>query len=386
MQNTKYSEFNGKLFALFFFQFSILIPFTQFMDIKILVAFVSGIISLLLLLKNKILVFKKKVLLLYLCLVLLFLVKYLLGQANGEVILFSFAYITPVVWLFLFPFNRSCCVKAMFFLSKINFLLLVTLPFTTGLAESYMRFGYGMLPSVIMSFVELAHYSSEKITTIDLKEKCIEIFDLIIILIGGLEMLIYGARGSTFAFLLFVVIDYLIFKKVSLLYTCALFLFSLFLYSNLEFILDYLERITNRLGIFSYAIFKFKAQLMYGFDSASSGRAFLYTHAINEILQYPIFGGTLSTDEVYVHNLFLQVGTDFGVFAIIILILFTLYVLYLIGKKDIVKEEKLLLLIFFSLSYGRLMFSSTIWQRPEFWILVFFVLSLERYKKTAVNC
>ena len=152
------------------------------------------------------------------------------------------------------------------------------------------------------------------------------------------------------------------------------------LYFNLEFVFNILESIASRFGIFSYSLFKFKRQLLYGFEDASSGRNELYSSAIEQIMQYPLFGGEIKTDVLYFHNVFLQVGADFGIFAIGVIVVFLSYVVYLLGMKKSNKEEKLLLLILFSISFGRLMFSSSIWLRPEFWMLVFFVASI-KYNK-----
>ena len=74
------------------------------------------------------------------------------------------------------------------------------------------------------------------------------------------------------------------------------------------------------------------------------------------------------SDGLYVHNLFLQVGRDFGVIAFVLYSLFTLF------NKKIPIEDRMILLVIFSLALGRLLFSSVLWKRPEFWMLVCFQL------------
>ena len=105
----------------------------------------------------------------------------------------------------------------------------------------------------------------------------------------------------------------------------------------------------------------------------------MYSKALEKIKLSPWIGNPMSLDETggeYAHNLFLQVGEDLGVIAIIVLVFFLLYALYKIVTEKYTFEERMLIAVLFSTSIGRLLFSSTLWRRPEFWMLVSYVLVL----------
>ena len=153
------------------------------------------------------------------------------------------------------------------------------------------------------------------------------------------------------------------------------------MYINITKIFSLVDLILNNVGIKSYAIMKFERQITRGFAAASSSRDSIYVEALRLIQKSPILGNTMSLDEEggnYVHNVFLQVGQDLGVIALFVLVIFIVYALVQIGSKKKSVENRLIILALFSISIGRLMFSSTIWRRPEFWMLVCFVLNLKR--------
>ena len=373
--------FNGKLVALFLFQFSLLIPFMRVLEPKLLIAFFSSFFCVLILYKNKSLVINSRVFLVYFLVLFLFLIKWLIGQAEDDVFFTIFMYITPVLFLFLYPFSYKKTLKTMFILSKIGFLLLFWLPFSSQITTSYMRFGYGMVPIVILSYVEIKYYKYIIDFSVNNIKNLNKVFNFIIVLVGSLEILLYGARGCTFSLLVFIFLDYFLLKSFSFLKSALLFICLLTIYFNIEWVFDVLDIIVSKFGVFSYSLLKFKRQLLYGFENAASGRLDLYTNAVEDIFENPLFGGNISISETYVHNLFLQVGSDFGIFAVLIMILFLIYVLHLICSQSTTSEEKILLVTLFSISFGRLMFSSTIWQRPEFWMLVFCVFSFKHNKE-----
>ena len=104
----------------------------------------------------------------------------------------------------------------------------------------------------------------------------------------------------------------------------------------------------------------------------SSGRVRLYETAINVIQEHPLLGDKMITydgDILYVHNLFLQVGRDFGVIAVVAVVVFVLYCLDLLATRKLSQINKTVIAIIFCVSVVRLMVSSIIWERPEFWAL-----------------
>ena len=100
--------------------------------------------------------------------------------------------------------------------------------------------------------------------------------------------------------------------------------------------------------------------------------------AIDEMIKNPIIGNKMvvyNGTSSYVHNLFLQVGRDLGVFAMILLIVFVAYCLYLFFSKKVDLNKKTIIAVFFCVSVVRLLLSSNLWERPEFWALVCIVIN-----------
>ena len=153
-------------------------------------------------------------------------------------------------------------------------------------------------------------------------------------------------------------------------------------------IIDLAYLISVKIGIGSYAIAKYRMQMRGGWEFASSGRAARYSRAIDSIKEHPWFGNSLEDslqDGEYVHNLFLQVGQDLGVIILIAFVVLLLFICFRMLSKNTVQDNKIVLCILFSISIGRLLFSSTLWKRPEFWLMLFFYFSLYKTKENSMG-
>lgn len=358
-------------------QYTLLIPLMQFFSPTLIVGLFGVVLLVFFFMKNNLRrITNYNVLALYFVLCFLFIIKVFLTQASIKTILYFVLFTFPSVCIFVFPFSYKTCIDYLIKLSRVGFFLIFWIPFF--FEYNYMRFGYGMLPVVILSFISIVYLSPKEK---DKTRKLYLLLDLAIMLLGFAEMLICGARGCIFALLLFIVIDRFLVNKQKIIRNTILLLIAVVSYLNIVPLLNLAENIANRLGIYSYAITKFKMQIMEGFANAASGRMKIYARSIAKIRSSPLFGGEIGLNETggeYAHNLFLQVGEDFGVIAVIVLAAFILYTLYVIGRSKLRTEPKLLLTLLFSTSIGRLMFSSTIWRRPEFWMLVCVILTLKR--------
>jgi O-antigen ligase len=234
-----------------------------------------------------------------------------------------------------------------------------------------MRFGYGMLVSVVFLYEIISSYKK----TI-LKKKWI-FLSYILFAISLIEMIIYGARGALVSFVLLFAIDrFIIHRKFIFFNIISVGLFFL-IYSNILNILTWFQKIINIFGGRAYAIDKIRLQIAQGIAEASSGRDDVYMRSIDCIKENFLFGRgiDLLSDGEYAHNIFLQVFQDLGFFAFLVLIIFLFSILIYFFKND-ANEEKNILAIFFSISIGRLLFSSILWRRPEFWMLTCFYFSL----------
>lgn len=369
---------NGKLIAFYLLQFSFLVPLMQFINSTVLVAVSSLSLLAFLFTANTNLKINPKILFLYFGLVVLFLLKYSSNQAELSAILYLLLFTLPAGCMFLFPFHYESFINTFTKYSRFCFILLIWIPFTPLYSDSYMRFGYGLLPIIMAAYINIfcSNHSASHTKKYNREQLC----DIAILLIGTIELVVYGARGATFSFLLFVAIERLLINKTVSFSKIVALLVGLLAAFNIVGLLTIAESFAERIGIYSYPITKFRMQLSGGFAYAASGRMHLYNAALNNIKDHPLSGGIISLDESggnYVHNLFLQVAEDFGVIAFIVLLVFLLYVLKQVASSRAVRSQRIILATLFSISVGRLMFSSTLWRRPEFWMMVCFVLSMK---------
>ncbi len=366
-----HEKINGKLMAFFLFQYSLLIPVMKYINPTILVS-ISGIsIVLILFSVNS----KKRVNLriifiltiIFLCMAL----NVLLTSARLYGIFTFLAVLLPISMMFLFPFDcwefiQTCCA-----LASINFFVICYIPFVGK--YQYMRFGYGMLLSAVFFYIRLTYDDKQYAY----KKRKSRIWYSILLLCSVTEMGIYGARGALLSFGLLFIIDWFILNKHRLFRNSIFLILIIFIYTKIGIILTIVELILQKLGIFSYAVRKFRMQFESGIFAASSGRNMLYKTAIDKIITHPWIGNGLDVaekDDLYVHNLFLQVGQDFGIPAMIVLALFLISVLIHIKSEKVSLEVKIVYEVLFAISIGRLMVSSVLWRRPEFWMLVLFHL------------
>lgn len=379
MQNNRRLDRNALIIALFFMQYTYLIPVMHFISSTMAVGIWSVGLLLVLLFTNNIGILNWKIVGLYFILLFLFMLKVLMGRTAVSTIGFVILFTLPEVSLFLFPFNYSSCVNYLIKIARVSFFVIAWIPFI--FEYNYMRFGYGMLPVLILMYIDIL-YNRQKGKTE--KKTGIRTINSGILLVGFVEMLLYGARGCLLALFIFIALDRLLINQKHVFRNAMLFILVVAIVINIEPILNLAERLAEKMGMYSYSITKFKMQLAGGFEYASSGRIDIYIRAVDKIKASPLFGGYIEMNEEggdYAHNIFLQVGEDFGVIAIFIVTIFILRVLFRIGSKKVIFDEKVLLILLFSTSIGRLLFSSTLWRRPEFWMLVSMMIATKRNRQ-----
>lgn len=247
-------------------------------------------------------------------------------------------------------------------LSVVNFGILFLNPFISTLSTNYMRFGYAMAPSLLFFGYE------------SFKNKNIKY--LFLLVVGSIEIIVYGSRGSLLIIIIFVFLN-IIFLGINKLYGAGLVIFiSTIIYFN-ESIVRFITEILAYFNIFSYSFLKYTSMLEEGIgDVFLSGRNELYQQGINAIVERPFFGWGIAFDIGlslgWVHNIFLQMIIEYGFvgFSVICFLLF-----YLLIRIFIYETDKLFLKVYIaiiSVVLGRLLFSSDYWLRPEFWLLLSF--------------
>ncbi len=376
--DTKRKERTGVLAALFLFQYSLLIPLMRFINPSILIA-VSGVLLLVAtFIVNRSIVINIKSSAVLLLLLLVMLLKTLIDDTEPKVIVQFVLIGAPPIFFFAYRFDTEKFLNTCYILAYMNFAVLATLPFW-GRNPSYMRFGNGMvLTSVFLYLLVFRSNRYTDINTLSKRKKFSKIIAIIVFVISALETTIYGNRGALLLLLVFIAFDALLVYRNHIGRNILIIATGFLAVMNLEHILGLLIAISSRFGVFSYALKKYQYQLIVGIEGGSSGRIRLYQNALSEIRARPFLGNKmiLYDDKVsYVHNLFLQVGRDMGVLFMIVLIVFVFYCIYLLFTNKVSLNRKTIIAVFFCVSVVRLMLSSNIWERPEFWAFVGIVLN-----------
>lgn len=299
---------------------------------------------------------------------LLFLSNYLLFD-NREIVL-------PVLLEFLFkcfslfiiasfPFITNELKKYFVIFSLINFFLLAAIVVFGWIDNiEYMRFGYAMLPTTLVSIYAFRfHYKT---------------LHCLVGLSSFMLILIYGSRGPILGILIFLLIILISDKKLKIhqkilsLLALNIGYFYLFVFNRFIKILDF---VYYDLNLQTYSISKLRVMINEGFAESSSGRDVLYEQFMEQIMSEPIFGSGIGIThtlwDITSHNLFLQILLEFGILGMLIflfLAITTIFMLVFIRKSD--NELFLLLTILFAVSFGRLLVSSDMWVRQELWFFI----------------
>lgn len=361
---------NAFLISLYFFQFSLLIPLMQFFNSSILVAIGGILIIAALFLNNGRLAYDVKKSGILWVIALFMVIKYFIDGTSLLVPLKFLAIAIPPFIVLGYKVDWECFIKYCKSLAKVNAVLLAGIPFFASF--EYMRFGYGMLLSVIFAFLDWR-------TNDNLLKKTIA---FLVFVVAFIEMVLFGARGALVCFVIFLLLYWMAIQK-STIKSCLLFAGVIIISLSLDRIIDVLYNIAGFLGYKrTYALMKFQKLLTSGLEASSSGRFDLYRQAISDIFNSPLWGVKMETSNsgtLYVHNLFLQVGSDFGLIAMAIIIIFFVTSLACIFKSCYTVQFRLALAFAFCISCGRLLLSSTLWERPEFWAFVYMFLQRKQY-------
>lgn len=299
---------------------------------------------------------------------LLFLSNYFLFD-NREIVLPLFIeFLLKCFSLFIiasFPFITNELKKYFVIFSLINFILLAAIV-VFGWIENieYMRFGYAMLPTTLVSIYAFRHHY--------------KILNGVVGLSSFMLILIYGSRGPILGILIFLLIILISDKKLKIhqkilsLSVLIIGYFYMFVFNGFIKILDFTY---YDLNLQTYSIRKLRVMINEGFAESSSGRDFLYEQFMEQIMREPIFGSGIGIThtlwDITSHNLFLQIILEFGVMGMLFFLLLAItmiFLLVMIRKTD--NELFLLLTIVFAVSFGRLLVSSDMWVRQELWLFI----------------
>lgn len=228
---------------------------------------------------------------------------------------------------------------------------------------NYMRVGYATLPSFLVFVFYSVHYSRRRFLNVALS------------LISLLVIFVFGNRGSLFGAFLGVLSYLLLFVRPKVMFILVTVLSFLGFLVVKMFIL-FAGFLGNLSLFYSYQMMKF-AMLVQGgdLDRFTSGRLELYSAGEEYLFSSPFWGERLNlafdtTGATYFHNVFLDNISTLGLLPFS---LFALYfaVILIVSFSNADLYGKIYIWFLMHLGVDRLLFSSTIWQRPEFVLLVF---------------
>ncbi len=263
-------------------------------------------------------------------------------------------------------------------LAIINFFVIILFPFTNFLTSmNYMRFGYAMVPSVMMFFYGFFN------------EKKYRPIWLILTGISTILTTIYGSRGPLLVLIIFIGLLFLFSKQVKKsvkMLVVILGSISTFIIYQYQLVTRLLDYIYFDLQVRSYALAKFRMQLSDGLAASSSGRDRIYENIIKLIKEKPWFGSGIGTTQLEIgmtsHNIFLQILVEAGIFGFLIWLIFWIFLskryLNLSYLKDTGYFRVVTLII--ASATGRLLISSDLWLRPEYWFVISLLINFN-YRK-----
>lgn len=363
---------NSRIISLFLFQYSIPMLLMRYWSPMLLTFITSMVLVLISLYVNRGKLRNSRIIYSFLIFVIILILKGISSGSSGLYALLLFFEIAgPALVVMQNDFECRAFLEFSFKLSYVNFFSILLYPFLGEFA--YMRYGYGMLLTVLFLYIKIF---------VDGKDKA-KSRDLILLAVAFLLMFSYGSRGATVAFLMFVGIDRILIKRKKIVQNTFLLIGCLVILRKFDLILSVIQSLAGRIGVRTYALSKLRMQLDLGIKEASSGRFYIYKNAIETIKQHIVFGVPLELNEEggqYAHNIFLQAGLDFGILGIIAMSGLLLMMLLMIMDNRREKDQRYYMASLFAIAIGRLMLSSVIWRRPEFWMLFFSFLTFSGKK------
>lgn len=367
---------NSFLFSFFIFQYAFCAPISLFIGntVPVVVTTLLGGFIVILNNWNKI----DSSLYLFICCFLMILIGQFLcypDLSNGTLNVISSFISIGIVFSFVgaISIDSSIVMKYCKNMAIINYFFLFLFfqkKLMSGVdGDLSMRFGYALLPSLIFFLYEIINNRSR--------------LYVVLFVLGFMQVFIWGARGAVLVLLLFYIL-YLVYNNKLNKYW-ILFLLVLYLFRGIW--VDLILAIVENIPFETRKLHNYLTMLTIGVAESSSGRDVIYNEAI-QLFQTNIWGCGVGfynegASGRYPHNLFLEVAVEWGilgllvVFCMIVVFLYKLYV-----EKNMVNKN--VMLILFTIMFGRLLVSSSYWERPEFWMCLGMFLFTQR--KEIVVC
>jgi len=270
-------KFNAYIMAMFIFQFGFLQPIASLVNSQIPIAGFSLLLLLALLLNNRFII-KGYVILTFLLVSVYFLVTSLVLTNNTQVImLIYFEFLVKSFSAFIIgslTVDDKVLYKSFLNVSIVNFASIAMFPIVGFLdSMNYMRFGYAMVPSVIMFFY--AVYDSKFKNPIWVILAATSLF----------LSLVYGSRGPMVVIFMFLLAVFIFsnIKKIKKIASIIIGASLFFLAVSNNRLLKLIDYIYFDVGITTYALAKLRMMLISGLLESSSGRDVIYEKIFNAI-------------------------------------------------------------------------------------------------------
>ncbi len=362
--------------TLYIFQFGLLQPIASIINSQLPIAAFTLILAIVMILNNNFKI-KKYVVITFAILSIYFLLNILLFN-NNEAIMVFIEFLLKGFSAFLIG-SLDIDVEELYDLfmkiAIINFIVLLIYPIL-GYSDTmnYMRFGYAMVPSTIMFFY--AAYN----------EKKNRLFWKAIALSSFILILIYGSRGPLGVLLLFGMLMFLFKKNISRIKKIIIIISScigMYLIKQYNLLIKLLDYFYFNLGIQTYSLAKYRMMINQGISESSSGRDKIYMSIWELIKQKTFIGhgvGILQSTSGYTaHNIFLQILVESGILGLVVWFCVWIYCLNKYNKIYKSNEDGLfrVITLIVSIAIGRLLISSDMWLRPEYWFAMSMLINFK---------
>lgn len=373
--NLKLNKINSKIMAWSIFQFGILQPLCIIINNQIPIIISTLFIIILMFLNNN---FKLKISNIFVFLIasIFFLINIIINIENTILILMIYLeFIIKGFFYFIIGSLNIDTKELMVYMKKlavVNSIVLIPIPILGYLdPEGYMRYGYAILPSVLILLSCIFYQKNNK-----------SIYT-IIGLICLLFTIIYGSRGPIacififiFCIIFFMDLSKILQKSIFLVFILVALIYII----KSDVLINTVNFLYQKLKIQTYSIEKIKMMIEQGLEASSSGRDKIYLVIFEKFKESPFYGNGIGASQFILgkgytaHNMILQILVETGLIGMLIWICIWIYsgIKYIEVIRDKNRNFFLIVTVFISISVGRLMISSDIWLRPEYW----FVLSL----------
>jgi O-antigen ligase len=275
-----------------------------------------------------------------------------------------------------FAFEEASLFRAFVGMGVLNFLAIGLSPFVSFLSSmNYMRFGYALIPSALMFLFAL--YGADSIAR-----------KLAWVALSALSLgltLVYGSRGVLIVIFMFFLLVFVFSKRIGKVLKAVVLMggpLSLYMALKSGVLLRVVDFVSGTLGVQTYSLSKIQMMMSMGLAVASSGRDIIYYQLVQLIRTSPLFGFGIGSAQFYVrytaHNIVLQILVESGVAGLLLWLVVWArpaweYVRLSKDREDAGYFEVATLLL--AVAFGRLLISSDMWLRPEYWFVLSFLLN-----------